>query len=284
MPRILVADPIAAAGVDLLQSQAEVQVDVMTGMKPPELLEVVGAYEGLVVRSETKVTSEVIKQGSKLLVIARAGIGVDNIDLDAATGAGIAVVNAPTGNTVAAAEHTIALMLAMSRNIAEANQSMKEGQWKRGAFMGIEVRNKTLGIAGLGRVGTEVARRAQSFGMRLVGFDPFVAPEYARRLGVELLTLEEMLAQADFVTLHTPLTDGTREMIGAPQLAIIKEGARIINVARGGIINEKDLAQALKEDVIAGRAYQRSGAAGRFGFRTSRRRCPRRFRSGAAGG
>ena len=189
MSKILVADPIAADGVNLLQSRPEVQVDVKTGMNPPELLEVVGSYEGLVVRSETKVTSEVIKQGTKLQVIARAGIGVDNIDLDAATGAGIAVVNAPTGNTVAAAEHTVALMLAMSRNIPEANQSMKEGEWKRSAFMGIEVRNKTLGIAGLGRVGTEVARRAQSFGMRLVGFDPFVAPEYARRIGVELLTL-----------------------------------------------------------------------------------------------
>ncbi len=252
MARVLVADPIAADGVDLLQSQGELQVDVKTGMKPPELLEVVGVYEGLVVRSETKVTSEVIKQGSKLRVIARAGIGVDNIDLDAATGAGIAVVNAPTGNTVAAAEHTVALMLALSRNIAEANQSMKEGQWKRGAFMGIEVRNKTLGIAGLGRVGTEVARRAQSFGMRLVGFDPFVAPEYARRLGVELLTLEEMLAQADFVTLHTPLTEGTREMISAPQLAIIKKGARIINVARGELINEAALLDALDSGRLGG--------------------------------
>ena len=238
MSKILVADPIAADGVNLLQSRSEVQVDVKTGMNPPELLEVVGSYEGLVVRSETKVTSEVIKQGSKLQVIARAGIGVDNIDLDAATGAGIAVVNAPTGNTVAAAEHTVALMLAMSRNIPDANQSMKEGLWKRSAFMGIEVRNKTLGIAGLGRVGTEVARRAQNFGMRLVGFDPFVAPEYARRIGVELLTLDEMLDQSDFVTFHTPLTDGTRAMIGVPQLSIIKQGARLINVARGELIDD----------------------------------------------
>ena len=254
MSKILVADPIAADGVNLLQSRPEVQVDVKTGMNPPELLEVVGSYEGLVVRSETKVTSEVIKQGTKLQVIARAGIGVDNIDLDAATGACIAVVNAPTGNTVAAAEHTVALMLAMSRNIPEANQSMKEGEWKRSAFMGIEVRNKTLGIAGLGRVGTEVARRAQSFGMRLVGFDPFVAPEYARRIGVELLTLDEMLAQADFVTLHTPLTDGTRAMIGVPQLSIIKEGARLINVARGELIDEVALLEALESGRLGGAA------------------------------
>ena len=214
MARILVSDPIANEGVDLLQSESGIEVDVKTGMTPQELLQVVDSYDGLVVRSETKVTAEVIKQASKLRVIARAGIGVDNIDLDAATGAGIAVVNAPTGNTVAAAEHTMALMLALSRNIANANQSMKEGQWRRSAFMGIEVRNKTLGIAGLGRVGTEVARRAKSFGMRLVGYDPFLAPEHAAQMGVELMDLSEMLAQSDFVTLHTPLTEGTREMIG----------------------------------------------------------------------
>ena len=172
MARILVSDPIATEGVELLQSQSGIEVDVKTGMDPAGLLQVVESYDGLVVRSETKVTADVIKHAAKLRVIARAGIGVDNIDLEAATSAGIAVVNAPTGNTVAAAEHTMALMLALSRNIANANQSMKEGQWRRSAFMGIEVRNKTLGIAGLGRVGTEVARRAKSFGMRLVGYDP----------------------------------------------------------------------------------------------------------------
>ena len=251
MSRILVSDPIANEGVELLQSHSGVDVDVKTGMKPPELLQVVEDYDGLVVRSETKVTADVIKHASKLQVIARAGIGVDNIDLDAATGAGIAVVNAPTGNTVAAAEHTLALMLALSRNIANANQSMKEGQWRRSAFMGIEVRNKTLGIAGLGRVGTEVARRAQSFGMRLLGYDPFLSPDHAARLGVELMDLGEMLAQSDFVTLHTPLTEATREMIGAAQLAMIKPGARIINVARGELIDEAALLEALDGDRLA---------------------------------
>ena len=203
------------------------------------------------VRSETKVTADVIRQAANLRVIARAGIGVDNIDLEAATGAGIAVVNAPTGNTVAAAEHTLALMLALSRNVANANQSMKEGQWRRSAFMGIEVRNKTLGIAGLGRVGTEVARRAQSFGMRLAGYDPFLSPEQAARIGVELMGLQDMLAQSDFVTLHTPLTDATRNMIGRKELAIIKPGARIINVARGELIDEDALLEALDGDRLA---------------------------------
>jgi D-3-phosphoglycerate dehydrogenase len=252
MAKVLVSDPIANEGVDLLRSTSGVDVDVKTGMKPNELLEVVDGYDGLVVRSETKVTADVIKHGKKLRVIARAGIGVDNIDLDAATGAGIAVVNAPTGNTVAAAEHTLALMLALSRNIAAANQSMKQGEWKRSAFMGIEVRNKTLGIAGLGRVGTEVARRAQGFGMRLVGYDPFLTPDHASRIGVELMTLEEMLAESDFVTLHTPLTDGTRNMIGAKALAVIKPGARLINVARGELIDEAALLEALDSGRLAG--------------------------------
>ena len=252
MSKILVSDPIANEGVDLLRSTSGVDVDVKTGMKPTELLEVVDGYHGLVVRSETKVTADVIKHGKMLQVIARAGIGVDNIDLDAATGAGIAVVNAPTGNTVAAAEHTLALMLALSRNIPAANQSMKEGEWRRSAFMGIEVRNKTLGIAGLGRVGTEVARRAQGFGMRLVGYDPFLTPDHASRIGVELMSLEDMLAESDFVTLHTPLTDGTRNMISAKELAVIKPGARLINVARGELIDEAALLKALDSDRLAG--------------------------------
>lgn len=250
MPKILVADPIAQDGVELLKGHAD--VDVKTGMKPEELLGVVGDYDALVVRSETKVTAPVIEAGKNLQVVARAGIGVDNIDLDAATSAGIAVVNAPTGNTVAAAEHTIALMLALSRNIPSAHQSMKEGEWKRSAFMGIEVRNKTLGVIGLGRVGSEVARRAQSFGMNLVAYDPFVAPDYAHRLGAELLSFEEVLAQSDFMTLHTPLTDSSRNLIGAKELAQMKPGARLINVARGELIDEKALLEALNSDQLGG--------------------------------
>ena len=250
MPKILIADPIAQEGLELLKSQAD--VDVMTGMQPEELLAVVGEYDALVVRSETKVTASVIEAGKKLQVVARAGIGVDNIDLDAATSAGIAVVNAPTGNTVAAAEHTLALMLALSRNIPSAHQSMKKGEWKRSAFMGIEVRNKTLGVIGLGRVGSEVARRAESFGMHLVAYDPFVAPDYARRLGVELLSFEDVLAQSDFITLHTPLTDSSRNLISTKELALMKPGSRLINVARGELVDEGALLEALNTGKLAG--------------------------------
>ena len=250
MSKILVSDPIAQEGIDLLGTQA--QVDVKLGMKPEELLEVIGGYEALVVRSETKANREVIEAGGSLKVIARAGIGVDNIDLAAATEAGIAVVNAPTGNTVAAAEHTVALMLALARNIPDAHHSVKGGQWRRSAFMGIEVQGKTLGIAGLGRVGSEVARRARSFRMRLVGFDPFVSPEYARQLGVDLMTLDDLLAASDFITLHTPLTESTNKLIGAPQLDKLKPGARLINVARGELVDEDALLEALNAGKLAG--------------------------------
>jgi D-3-phosphoglycerate dehydrogenase len=250
MPKILVADPIGAEGVDLLKTHAE--VDVKTGMKPPELLAIIADYEGLVVRSETKVTKEVIEAAKKLQVVGRAGIGVDNIDLEAATAAGIAVVNAPTGNTVAAAEHTMALMLALSRNVPAAHQSLKAGEWKRSAFMGVEVRAKTLGVCGLGRVGSEVARRAQSFDMKLIGYDPFVAPDYAKRMGIELVSLEELLAQSDFITLHTPLTDGTRHMISDDQVKLLKPGARLINVARGELVDEQAILNGLESGQLGG--------------------------------
>lgn len=250
MPRILVADPIANEGLELLKLQAD--LDVKIGLKAQELLGIVGEYEALIVRSETKVTAEVIQAGKRLQVIARAGIGVDNIDVDAATSAGIAVVNAPTGNTVAAAEHTFGLILALSRNIPHAHQSLREGEWRRSDFIGIEVQNKTLGIVGLGRVGSEVARRAQSFGMRLVAFDPFVAPDYASRMGVNLITLEELLAESDFVTLHTPLTDSSHNLIGAKELSRMKPSARLINVARGELIDEGALLEALQSDRLGG--------------------------------
>ncbi len=250
MPRVLISDPVGAEGIELLRAQ--VDVDVKTGMSPDALIAAVGDYDALVVRSETKVTRQVIEAAKRLQVIARAGIGVDNIDLEAATSAGIAVVNAPTGNTVAAAEHTIALMLALSRNIPNAHQSLRSGEWRRSAFMGIEVRQKTLGICGLGRVGSEVARRAQAFDMRLVGYDPFVAPEYARRIGVELMPLDQLLSISDFVTLHTPLTSGTRNMIGGPQVDRIKPGARLINVARGELVDEDALLAGLESGRLAG--------------------------------
>ena len=231
MSKVLITDNVAAEGVELLKKH--VTVDVKRGLSPDELIATIPEYDALVVRSETRVTEPVIAAGDNLQVVARAGIGVDNIDLDAATRAGVAVVNAPIGNTVAAAEHTVALMLALARNVPQAYASMKDGQWQRSAFMGIEVRNKTLGIIGLGRVGSEVARRAASFGMRLVAYDPFVAPDFASRLGVTVTSLDEALAQSDFITLHTPLTAGTTKLISGPQLAMMKHGARLINVARG---------------------------------------------------
>ena len=254
MTRILISDPIAPEGVELLKAQADIDVDVKRGLKPPELIDILGDYDALIVRSETKVTPEVIRAGKRLQVIARAGIGVDNIDLDAATTEGIAVVNAPTGNTVAAAEHTLALILALARNLPQAHQSLKQGQWNRSAFMGIEVRNKTLGIIGLGRVGSEVVRRAQSFAMRLIAYDPFVSPDYARILGVNLVPLSTLLAQSDFVTIHTPLTESNHHMIGERELAMMKPTSCIINVARGDLINEDALLKALDEGKLAGAA------------------------------
>ncbi len=252
MAKILVADPIAPEGVEYLKSQAE--VDVKLGLKAAELMEILGDYDALIVRSETKVTPQIIAAGKKLQVIARAGVGVDNIDLEAATSYGITVVNAPTGNTVAAAEHTLALILALARNVPQAHQSLKQGQWTRSSFMGIEVRNKTLGIIGLGRVGSEVARRAQSFSMRIVAYDPFVSPEYARFMGVELLDMDDLLVQCDFVTLHTSYTDGTHHLIGKRELGLMKLDSHLINVARGELVDEDALLKALNQDQLAGAA------------------------------
>ena len=250
MPKVLITDNVASEGIDLLKKR--VPVDIKRGLSPDELIATIPDYDALVVRSETRVTEPVIVAGNNLKVVARAGIGVDNIDLDAATRAGVAVVNAPIGNTVAAAEHTMALMLALARNVPQAYASMKKGQWQRSAFMGIEVRNKTLGIIGLGRVGSEVARRAASFGMRLIAFDPFVAPDFAARLGVAVMSLDELLPQADFITLHTPLTPGTVNLISGPQLALMKPGARLINVARGELVDEAALLEALENERLGG--------------------------------
>jgi D-3-phosphoglycerate dehydrogenase len=250
--KVLVADPVATEGVEILKKHAE--VDVKTGLKPEELLAIIGEYEGLMVRSETKVTAKVIEAGKKLQVIARAGVGIDNIDVEAATQRGIVVVNAPTANTMAAAEHSIALMMALARHIPQAHESLKGGAWKRQNFVGVEVRNKTLGIVGLGNVGSEVARRVQGFQMKVLGYDPYVSPEYARNLRVELVTLERIFREADFVTLHLPLTPQSRNMIGVKELSMMKPTVRIVNCARGGLIDEQALDQALKEGKVAGAA------------------------------
>jgi D-3-phosphoglycerate dehydrogenase len=250
--KILVADPISSEGLDIIRPCA--QVEVKTGLKPAELMSIIGDYDGLVVRSQTQVTADIIRCGKKLQVIARAGVGIDNIDVEEATRCGIVVVNAPTGNTISAAEHTIALMLALARHIPQANAALKAGQWKRNEFMGTEVRGKTLGLIGLGNVGSEVARRARSMGMKLIAYDPFVSVEYARNLSVELVTIEHVFKEADFITLHTPLTSATRGLIGAKELAMMKPTVRIINAARGGLIDEEALAGAVKENRIGGAA------------------------------
>ena len=250
--KILVADPVAKEGIEALKAQAE--VDIKLGLKPEELKSIIGDYEALVVRSETKATADIIQTGKKLQVIARAGVGLDNIDVEAATRQGVVVVNAPTGNTMAAAEHTIAMMLALARHIPQANAKLKAGVWQRSDYMGIELRGKTLGVVGLGNVGSEVARRAQAFNMRLIGYDPFVSADYARNLSVELVSLEQLLKESDFITLHLPLTSQTKLMIGAKELHKVKPAVRIINCARGGLIDEEALLKAVETGKVAGAA------------------------------
>lgn len=249
---VLVADPLAQEGVDILKQYAN--VDVKTKLKPEELKAIIGGYEALVVRSQTRVTADIIEAGVKLIVIGRAGVGVDNIDTQAATRHGIIVVNAPTGNTISAAEHAVALMMSMARNIPQANASLKNCEWKRNEFMGTEVRGKTLGIVGLGNVGSEVARRAQGLEMKLIGYDPFVTAERAKKMNVDIKTLEEIWKEADFITLHVPLIEATKNMIGAKQLAMMKPTTRIINAARGGLIDEEALVAAIDAGKLAGAA------------------------------
>jgi D-3-phosphoglycerate dehydrogenase len=252
MPKVLVSDPIAQDGIDVLAPHA--QVDVRLGLPAEELVAAIGEYDALIVRSETKVTAEVIEAGKKLQVIGRAGVGVDNIDLQAATRRGIIVVNAPLGNTISAAEHTIGLMLALARHIPAASASLREGRWERKRFLGVEVRGKTMGVVGLGQVGSEVARRARGLEMHVLGYDPFVSGERAQVLGVEMVSFEDLLKQADFITLHTTLTPDTRHLIGERQLKLVKPSARIINTARGQLIDEQALCQAIEEGRVAGAA------------------------------
>ncbi len=254
--RVLIADRIAQEGIDLLRSQLpEAQIDVHLGLKPEQIRGIVGDYTALIVRSETQVTSEILAAAKKLKIVGRAGVGVDNIDIEAATRQGIMVVNSPTGNIVAAAEHTIAMLMALARHLPAASSSIKAGKWEKNRFLGVEVRNKVLGIIGLGKVGTEVARRAQGLEMQVIAFDPYVSPEHARKLDVSMLSMEDVLRQADFVTLHTSLTSGpqgTRGLIGAHELNLLKPGARLINCARGGLIDEKALLNVLQQDRLAG--------------------------------
>ncbi len=250
--KVLVSEPIAEDGIEILQQKLD--VDYRPDLKAEQLLEIIPNYDALLVRSGTKVTEQVIQAGRRLKVVGRAGVGVDNIDVPAATLRGVVVVNAPGGNTIAAAEHTVAMMLSLARNIPRADAALRAGTWKRQEFMGREVRNKTLGVVGLGKIGAEVVRRAQGMEMRTVAFDPFASEDLARLLGVELMSLDDLLKRSDFITVHTPLTDATRGLIGARELAVMKPTAYIINCARGGIIDESALLTALREERIAGAA------------------------------
>lgn len=250
--KVLVADGISPGGIDLLRRR--VQVDVKTGLSQAELIEIIGDYDALIVRSETKATAEVIRAGRSLRVIGRAGVGVDNIDVEAATRQGVIVVNAPTGNTIAAAEHTIALLLAVSRRIASADAALRAGRWERSRFIGNEVRGKTLGLIGIGRIGSEVARRAVGLQMQVIAHDPYVPQDYAKQLGVRLVPLDLLLTAADYISLHTPLTEATQGMIGRSQLALCKPTAYLINAARGELVDEEALAEALENGRLAGAA------------------------------
>ncbi|MGC8666752.1 MAG: phosphoglycerate dehydrogenase [Chthonomonadales bacterium] len=252
MPRVLVSDPIAEAGINRLRRVAE--VDVKTGLKPEELEAIIGEYDALAVRSETKVTARIIQAANRLKIIGRAGVGVDNIDVRAATERGILVVNSPEGNTIAAAELTIAMILALARRIPQADASVRAGRWERKKFLGAELYGKTLGVIGLGKIGGEVARRARAFEMSVIAYDPYANEHKASEIGATLVSLEEIYAQSDFITLHVPLNDETRGMIGAEQLAKMKPGVRIINCARGGLIDENALADAIRSGRVAGAA------------------------------
>jgi D-3-phosphoglycerate dehydrogenase len=251
--RILVADPIATDGVDRLRAAGE--VDVMTGLDPAELIARIPSYEALVVRSETKVTAEVLAAAVRLRVVGRAGVGVDNIDIEAATRHGVLVLNAPTGNTVAAAEHAVAMMLALARNIPAADASLRAGRWERSKLMGVELRDRTLGVLGLGKIGFEVARIAgEGLRMRVIAHDPLVTHERAEKAGAVLVDMDTLLAESDVLTVHVPLTEHTKGVIGAAELRRMRPGARLINVARGGIIDEAALAEAVRDSVVAGAA------------------------------
>ena len=251
--KVLVADGVSPKGVEILQ-QAGFETVVKDKLPAEELLEIIPDFDAMIVRSASKVTKEVIDRAQKLKIIGRAGVGTDNIDIPAATARGIIVINSPGGNTIAATEHTMGMMLAMARNIAIANETIKKGEWNRKKYTGVELRGKTLGIIGLGRIGSGVATRSLSFDMKVIGYDPFVNEERAQSLGIKVVSFDELIAQSDFITVHMPLTPKTKNMINKDNIYKTKKGVRFINCARGGIINELDLAEAVKSGHVAGAA------------------------------
>jgi len=251
--KVLISDNISPKCVEILKD-AGLEVDIKVGMKPGELQACIGDYEGLIIRSATKVTSEVIDAAARLKVIGRAGSGLDNVDRTAATKKGVVVMNTPGGNTITTAEHTIALMVSLARQVPQATMSLKAGKWEKKKFMGVELFNKTLGIVGIGNIGSQVAKRMQAFAMNVIAFDPFLSEDKAKAMGVEKVDLRELFRRSDFITVHTPLTTETKNLINRETLAIMKPGVRIINCARGGIVSEKDLYDALVGGKVGGAA------------------------------
>ncbi len=252
--KVLIADHLSEDGIKILKSEPGLKVDVKTGLSSKELADIIGPYEGLVVRSATKVTAEVIAKADHLKVIGRAGVGLDNVDADAATKRGIIVMNVPAGNTISTAEHTMSMLMALARRIPQAQAHVRAGLWERSKFVGTELFGKTLGIIGMGKIGTEVAKRAHSFEMRIIAYDPFLSRERAQQMDVEMTDLKSLYAEADFITVHTPLTAETRHLIGTNEIAMMKKGVRLINCARGGIIDETALVQAITDGKVAGAA------------------------------
>lgn len=252
--KVLCTDGFAESGVELLKKSGIIEPTFIKSLTHEELLKKIGEYDGLIVRSASSVTKDVIEAGKKLKVIARAGVGVDNIDVGEATARGMLVVNAPAGNTTSATELTFGMLLSLARHIPEAAKAMGEGRWEKKKFQGCELAGKILGIIGLGRIGREVARRAEAFKMNIIGYDPFLTKEQFVLLGVKASTKDDIYKHADYITIHTPLTDDTQNMITMKELKTMKKTACVINCARGGIINEQDLAHALKDGIIAGAA------------------------------
>ena len=254
MPKVLISDKLSDRAVEIFKERG-IEVDFEPGLPAEELLKRIGDYDGLAIRSATKVTEEVLNAGAgRLKVVGRAGIGVDNVDLPAATRNGTVVMNTPFGNSITTAEHAISMMMALARQIPAADASTRAGKWEKSKFMGVELFGKTLGLVGAGNIGCIVADRAQGLKMKVVAFDPFLSPERAKELGVERVTIDELLARADFITVHTPLTDGTRNLLNADAFAKCRKGVRVINCARGGIVNEADLKVALESGQVAGAA------------------------------
>ncbi len=252
--KVLVCDDLAQEGLELFKGQGRLNIQIKLKMSVDALKAEIADADACIVRSGTQLTKDIISHGKKLKVIGRAGVGLDNVDVEEATKRGIVVINTPDGNTISAAEHTFCLIMALARNIPGAHESMKKGEWERKKFTGIELYEKTLGIAGLGRIGGEVAKRAQVFGMKVIAYDPFLRAEKALQMGVEIVTLDELIAQSDFLTLHMPLSAENRHMIGEKQLAKMKKTARIVNCARGGLVDEAALAKAIQSGTIAGAA------------------------------